>query len=152
MSLLRLDVDDRQVVMHSAGAVCASTQELVESAAFARVLDLYIDQLESRRVMALELVNVEVQHARERGTLHKLLGARADGAGAVHDDLAVIDVESQQRHAAGDPPGSGAGWRRDHTRRKVSDNAGYDAPGEEAPLLRQEPGRANVREHVSRTA
>ena len=31
MSLLRLDVDDRQVVMHTAGAVCASTQELVES-------------------------------------------------------------------------------------------------------------------------
>ena len=31
MSLLRLDIDDRQVVMHTEGAVCASTQELVES-------------------------------------------------------------------------------------------------------------------------
>ena len=47
MSLLRLDVDDRQVVMHTEGAVCASTQELVESASFARVVGLYVDHLES---------------------------------------------------------------------------------------------------------
>ena len=38
MSLLRLDIDERQAVLHSEGAVCASTQELVESAAFARVV------------------------------------------------------------------------------------------------------------------
>src|SRR5665647_658392 len=53
MSLLRLDIDDRQVVMHSVGAMCASTQELVESASFARVLDLYIDHLESHNPAAL---------------------------------------------------------------------------------------------------
>ncbi|MEI6726825.1 MAG: hypothetical protein WCN81_11465 [Actinomycetes bacterium] len=47
MSLLRLDIDDRQAVMHSAGAVCATTQELVESDSFARVLDLYVDRLEA---------------------------------------------------------------------------------------------------------
>ncbi len=46
MSLLRLDIDARQAVMHSEGAVCASTQELVESSAFARVLGLYVDHLE----------------------------------------------------------------------------------------------------------
>ena len=54
MSLLRLDVDDRQVVMHTAGAVCASTQELVESAAFARVLGLYLDHLETYDPLALD--------------------------------------------------------------------------------------------------
>jgi len=53
MSLLRLDIDDRQVVMHTEGAVCASTQELVESASFARILDLFIDHLESHNQAAL---------------------------------------------------------------------------------------------------
>jgi hypothetical protein len=53
MSLLRLDIDDRQVVMHTEGTVCASTQELVESASFARVLDLYVDHLESHNPAAL---------------------------------------------------------------------------------------------------
>jgi hypothetical protein len=47
MSLLRLDIDERQAVMHSGGAVCASTQELVESDSFARVLGLYVDRLEA---------------------------------------------------------------------------------------------------------
>ncbi|HZL65596.1 MAG TPA: hypothetical protein VFD50_11725 [Thermoleophilia bacterium] len=47
MSLLRLDIDDRQAVMHSGGAVCATTQELVDSDSFARVLDLYVDRLEA---------------------------------------------------------------------------------------------------------
>jgi len=53
MSLLRLDIDDRQVVMHTEGAVCASTQELVESASFARILDLFVDHLESHNPAAL---------------------------------------------------------------------------------------------------
>jgi len=47
MSLLRLDIDDRQAVMYSGGVVCATTQELVESDSFARVLDLYVERLES---------------------------------------------------------------------------------------------------------
>ena len=54
MSLLRLDVDDRQVVMHTAGAVCASTQELVESESFARVLALYVRHLESHDPAVLD--------------------------------------------------------------------------------------------------
>ena len=53
MSLLRLDIDDRQVVMHTEGAVCASTQELAESTSFARILDLYVDHLESHNPAAL---------------------------------------------------------------------------------------------------
>ena len=54
MSLLRLDVDDRQVLMHTEGGVCASAQELVESASFARVLELYIDHVEVHNPDALE--------------------------------------------------------------------------------------------------
>lgn len=48
MSLQRLDLDDRQAVMYSEGSVCASTQELVESGSFARVLGMYIDRLEAQ--------------------------------------------------------------------------------------------------------
>ena len=59
MSLLRLDVDDRQVVMHTAGAVCASTQELVESTAFARVLGLYLDHLEAYDPTALDDLGID---------------------------------------------------------------------------------------------
>jgi len=54
MSLLRLDVDDRQVLMHTEDGVCASAQELVESASFARVLELYIDHVEVRNPDSLE--------------------------------------------------------------------------------------------------
>ena len=53
MSLLRLDIDGRQVVMHTEGAVCASTQELAESASLARVVGLYVDHLESHDPAAL---------------------------------------------------------------------------------------------------
>ena len=54
MSLQRLDLDDRQAVMYSEGSVCASTQELVESATFARVLGLYVDHLEAHNPQALD--------------------------------------------------------------------------------------------------
>ncbi len=63
MSLLRLDVGDRQVVMHTAGAVCSSTQELVESRAFARVVGLYLDHLESHDPAALD--DLGLDHAED---------------------------------------------------------------------------------------
>ncbi|MFA4964214.1 MAG: phosphoenolpyruvate carboxykinase [Thermoleophilia bacterium] len=47
MSLLRLDIDERQAVMYAEGSVCATTQELADSASFARVLELYVDHLEA---------------------------------------------------------------------------------------------------------
>ena len=45
MSLLRLDIDHRQAVLHTQRSVCSTTQELVESSAFARVVDLYVEHL-----------------------------------------------------------------------------------------------------------
>ena len=87
MSLLRLDVDDRQVVMHSAGAVCASTQELVESAAFARVLDLYIDQLESHNPAALDDLGLDLEADQASGAVVTSAGAQVDARRARLLDL-----------------------------------------------------------------
>jgi len=58
LSLLRFDIDARQAVMHSEGAVCAGTQELVESSSFARVLGLYLDRLEAHDPRALDELGV----------------------------------------------------------------------------------------------
>lgn len=54
MSLQRIDIDDRQAIMYSEGSVCASTQEVAESATFARVLGLYVDHLEAHNPQALD--------------------------------------------------------------------------------------------------
>jgi hypothetical protein len=82
MSLLRLDVDDRQVVMHTAGAVCASTQELVESRAFARVLEAYVRHLESHDPVALDDLGLDQGEDLEFG--------RDDRAGAGDPRLARL--------------------------------------------------------------
>ena len=68
MSLQRLDLDDRQAVMYSEGSVCASTQELVESRTFARVLGLYVDHLEARDPQTLAELGVS-----DRGRLLDLI-------------------------------------------------------------------------------
>ena len=47
MPVLRVDVDERQIVLHTEGSLCATTQELVESDAFARVVRLYVGHLEA---------------------------------------------------------------------------------------------------------
>ncbi len=54
MPVLRVDVDERQIVLHTEGALCATTQELVESDAFARVVELYVSRLETRDPRALD--------------------------------------------------------------------------------------------------
>jgi hypothetical protein len=52
--VLRVDVDERQIVLHTEGALCATTQELVESDAFARVVELYVARLDARDPRALD--------------------------------------------------------------------------------------------------
>jgi len=54
MPVLRVDVDERQIVLRTEGALCATTQELVESEAFARVVELYVARLEARDPRALD--------------------------------------------------------------------------------------------------
>lgn len=42
----RLDIDDRQAVLHTKGGLCRTTQELAESEAFAA--GIYVGQLRTR--------------------------------------------------------------------------------------------------------
>jgi hypothetical protein len=58
MPVLRVDVDERQIVLHTEGALCATTQELVESEAFARVLELYVTHLEGHNPEALDALGL----------------------------------------------------------------------------------------------
>ncbi len=55
------------------------------------------------RIVRLEPVHVEAEDTRERGALDELLRARAHGALRVHDRLAVVEVEAQERHAENIP-------------------------------------------------
>ena len=58
MPVLRVDVDERQIVLHTEGALCATTQELVESEAFARVVELYVAHLEAHNPEALDALGL----------------------------------------------------------------------------------------------
>lgn len=49
MPIVRVDREARQIVMHASGAVCRSTQEIVESEAFERVLTAYLARLRAHR-------------------------------------------------------------------------------------------------------
>ncbi len=49
MAIVRVDREARQIVMHASGAVCRSTQEIVESDAFARILGAYVARLRAHR-------------------------------------------------------------------------------------------------------
>jgi hypothetical protein len=53
MARLRLDIDARQAVLHTDGALCRSAQELAESEAFARVVHHYVDRVEAHDPEAL---------------------------------------------------------------------------------------------------
>jgi hypothetical protein len=59
MSLRRLDVDQRAIVMHTDGAVCSTTRELVESAAFERVVGLFVTHLQTHNPAALAEIAVD---------------------------------------------------------------------------------------------
>jgi hypothetical protein len=71
--LLRLDVDDRQIVMHSEGTICTTTQELVESAAFERVLDLYLRHLQRHSAGVLADLGLEPDDDEQRERLLELI-------------------------------------------------------------------------------
>jgi hypothetical protein len=54
MPVLRVEVDEHQIVLHTEGALCTTTQELIESDAFARVVELYVAHLEAHNPEALD--------------------------------------------------------------------------------------------------
>jgi hypothetical protein len=56
MSLQRIDLGPRQVVLHGTGAVCATTAELAASHAFAQIVQAYVDELRRQDSPLLERI------------------------------------------------------------------------------------------------
>ena len=54
MPVTRVDREQRQVVMHTAGPMCATTQEVAESEAFAEVVAAYVHALAAHHSPLLE--------------------------------------------------------------------------------------------------
>ncbi len=73
MPLLRLDEDPGQLVLHAQGGVCTSTREVVESAAFGRVVTLYLGHLAGHDVPLLDAVGVDAGDEVAPGELVDLL-------------------------------------------------------------------------------
>ena len=93
MSLLRLDEDPGQIVMHAEGPLCASTRELVESAAFERVVNLYAQRLAEHDSSLLPALGVDADDAGQRARLVDLLRVLA------HNPLERVARTSAERDA-----------------------------------------------------
>ena len=78
MSLLRLDLDDRQAVMQARGPLCATTQELVESDAFARIVGLYVDYCETHNPAALDELGLPLLAPVPRGRVAAVADPRRE--------------------------------------------------------------------------
>ena len=73
MPLLRLDQDPGQLVLHSQGAVCSSTREVVESEPFERVVGLYLDHLAEHDGPLLEALDIDSADTAARASFVDLL-------------------------------------------------------------------------------
>ena len=73
MPLLRLDEDPGQLVLHSQGAVCSSTREVVESEPFERVAGLYLAHLAEHDGPLLEALDVDPADPAARASFVDLL-------------------------------------------------------------------------------
>ncbi len=73
MPLLRLDEDPGQLVLHSQGAVCSSTREVVESEPFERVVGLYLAHLTEHDGPLLEALGIDSSDAAARASFVDLL-------------------------------------------------------------------------------
>ena len=73
MPLLRMDEDPGQLVLHSEGNICRTTQELVESPAFARVVELYLERLAAHAAPLLADLDVDPSDRGQRARLLDLL-------------------------------------------------------------------------------
>jgi hypothetical protein len=68
----------RQVVLHTDGVLCSSTQEVVTSRAFERVFNLFLDYLEDHEDPLLESLITGHRSGQERKLLLMLIRAMAD--------------------------------------------------------------------------
>ena len=91
MPLLRLDEDPGQLVLHSQGAVCSSTREVVESEPFERVVGLYLAHLAEHDGPLLEALDVDSGDAAARASFVDLLRLLA------HNPLERIVRSSAER-------------------------------------------------------
>ena len=96
MSLLRLDIDEDQIVLHTERAVCSTTQELIESAAFARVVDLYVEHLAVHDSTLLADIGVDSGDLGRRSRLLDVLRLLANNpiervAGSSPEGAALLD-------------------------------------------------------------
>ena len=73
MPLLRLDEDPGQLVLHSQGAVCSSTREVVESEPFERVVGLYLAHLAEHDGPLLEALDIDSTDTAARASFVDLL-------------------------------------------------------------------------------
>ena len=91
MPLLRLDEDPGQIVLHSQGAVCVTTREVVESEAFERLVGLYLAHLRGHDAPLLDELGVDGADAARRAALVDLLRLLA------HNPLERIAQASRDR-------------------------------------------------------
>jgi hypothetical protein len=78
MSLQRMDIERRQVIMHSVGIGCSSNQEVVASHAFAQIVQAYVDALRKRSSTLLEQLPLELRDQSGVSQLVDLLRALTD--------------------------------------------------------------------------
>ena len=78
MSLQRMEMEGRQIVMHTAGAACETTAEVVTSHAFAQVVHAYADRLRKQGSTLLESLPFDWQDQEGVSTLVRLLRALAE--------------------------------------------------------------------------
>ena len=100
MPVLRVDVDERQIVLHTEGALCATTQELVESDAFARVVELYVAHLETHNPEALDALGLsgEPRSARLLELLRLLANNPLDRIAAASAAQADLPAHRERLH------------------------------------------------------
>jgi hypothetical protein len=89
--LLRLDEDPGQLVLHSQGAVCSSTREVVESEPFERVVGLYLAHLAEHDGPLLEALDRDSGDTAARASFVDLLRLLA------HNPLERIVRTSSER-------------------------------------------------------
>ena len=78
MSLQRMEMDGRQVVMHTAGAACETAAEVTDSHAFAQVVHAYCDRLRKQGSTLLEGIPFDLGNQDGVSTLVRLLRAVAE--------------------------------------------------------------------------
>jgi hypothetical protein len=73
MPLIRMDETGGQIVLHTEGSICATTRELVESAAFERVVVSYLKRLAAHRAPVLADLEVDGADPSQQDRLVDLL-------------------------------------------------------------------------------